>query len=431
MTPVGLLTDHYELTMVDAALRSGAAHRRCVFEVFARSLPGRRRYGVVAGLGRLLAVLPEYRFDEAALEFLGRRKIVDAQTCEWLAAYRFAGSIDAYREGEAYFPSSPVLTIEGSFAECVVLETLILSILNHDSAVATAAARMAGAAGSRPCIEMGSRRTHEYAAVASARAAYIGGFAATSNLAAGREWGVPTVGTAAHAFTLVHDDERAAFTAQVEALGSDTTLLVDTYDVERGIRTAIEIAGPGLGAIRLDSGDLIEQARDARRLLDSLGASGTRIVVTSDLDEHAIAALASAPVDGYGVGTSVSTGSGSPTAGFVYKLVEYTDDEGTHLAAKRSVGKASTGGRKHAVRRRDNNGVATAEVLGVRHRPAPADTDHDLQVIAVREGEIVTDLGVVAARELRADAVQELPAAARKLSPGEPAIPTVTEVRDA
>jgi nicotinate phosphoribosyltransferase len=428
MTNVGLLTDHYELTMVDAALHSGAAHRRCVFEVFARSLPGRRRYGIVAGLGRLLATLPDYRFDDAALEFLSRRNIVDAATCEWLASYRFTGSMDAYREGEAYFPSSPVLTIEGGFAECVVLETLVLSIFNHDSAVATAAARMVGAADARPCIEMGSRRTHEYAAVASARAAYIGGFAASSNLAAGREWGVPTRGTAAHAFTLVHDDERAAFTAQVEALGSDTTLLVDTYDVERGIRTAIEVAGPGLGAIRLDSGDLLEQAREARKLLDSLGATGTRIVVTSDLDEHSIAALASAPVDGYGVGTSVATGSGTPTAGFVYKLVEYVDDNGPRMTEKRSAGKVSTGGRKYAVRRRDHDGIATAEVIGVRQRPAATDADRELQIAVVRDGGIVSDEGIDAARERRAGAVQELPAAAHKLSPGDPVIPTVVEV---
>lgn len=425
MTSVGLLTDQYELTMVDAALRSGAATRRCVFEVFARSLPGRRRYGIVAGLGRLLPALSDFHFDADAIEFLAARKIVDAETCDWLAAYRFTGSIDAYPEGEAYFPSSPVLTVEGSFAECVVLETLVLSILNHDSAVATAATRMVGAAGSRPCIEMGSRRTHEYAAVASARAAYIGGFAATSNLAAGREWGVPTRGTAAHAFTLVHDDERAAFTAQVEALGSDTTLLVDTYDVERGIRTAIEVAGTELGAIRLDSGDLLEQAREARRLLDSLGATDTRIVVTSDLDEHAIASLAAAPVDGYGVGTSVATGSGSPTAGFVYKLVEYTDESGSHLTEKRSVGKVSTGGRKFAVRRRDANGVATAEVLGIRQRPTAVDGDRDLQVVAVRDGAIVMDEGLDAARDRRANVLGELPAAARKLSPGEPVIPTI------
>ena len=168
---------------------------------------------------------------------------------------------------------------------------------------------------------MGSRRTHEKSAVAAARAAYIAGFSTTSNLCAGQRYGIPTTGTCAHAFTLLHDNERDAFEAQVATLGAGTTLLVDTYDVAEAVRTAIEVAGTDLGAVRLDSGDLLTQARDVRAQLDALGATKTRIVVTSDLDEHAIAALAAAPVDSYGVGTSLVTGSGAPTAGLVYKLV--------------------------------------------------------------------------------------------------------------
>jgi nicotinate phosphoribosyltransferase len=428
VTTSGLLTDQYELTMVEAALRSGAAGRRCVFEVFARSLPGRRRYAVVAGLGRLTDALPDYRFDDEALGFLSASNVIDEATCDWLAKYRFAGSIDAYAEGEVYFPGSPVLTVEGTFAECVVLETLVLSILNHDSAVATAAARMVSAAGSRPCIEMGSRRTHEQAAVASARAAYIGGFSASSNLAAGQRWGIPTAGTAAHAFTLVHDDERQAFQAQVDSLGHDTTLLVDTYDVMRGIRTAVEVAGPSLGAIRLDSGDLPAQAREARRLLDELGATHTRIVVTSDLDEFAIAGLASAPIDGYGVGTSLVTGSGAPTAGFVYKLVaRETDDGGWQEVAKRSVGKVSHGGRKHASRRLDGSGIAIAELIRTGPRQDRHDDERPLQLATVRDGEVIGDLSLAAARARCATSIAELPAHAMKLSPGEPAIDTVSE----
>lgn len=425
-TSTALLTDQYELTMVDAALRGGTADRRCVFEVFARSLPGRRRYGVVAGTARLLDALSDFCFDAAALDFLTEREVIDATTREWLAGYRFSGSIDGYAEGEVYFPGSPVLTVEGGFAECVVLETLVLSVLNHDSAVATAAARMTCAAGDRPCIEMGSRRTHEHAATAAARAAYIGGFAATSNLAAGRRWDIPTTGTAAHAFTLVHDDERSAFQAQVDALGVGTTLLVDTFDVEAGIRTAVEVAGPSLGAIRLDSGDLPAQAREARRLLDSLGATSTRIVVTSDLDEHAIAALSSAPVDGYGVGTSVATGSGVPTAGFVFKLVARHDRSGDWVSvAKRSAGKHSTGGRKYAARRVDS-GHAVAEVLRVGG-PAHAIGERPLQVELVRHGRPADDAGLEAARRRRRESVAELPAHAMKLSPGEPAIETIFE----
>jgi nicotinate phosphoribosyltransferase len=429
MTSKALLTDQYELTMVDAALRSGAAERRCVFEVFARSLPGRRRYGVLAGTGRLLEALPAFRFDDDALRFLAEASVVDAVTRDWLSTYRFTGSIDGYREGEVFLPGSPVLTVEGSFAECVLLETLVLSVLNHDSAVATAAARMITAAGGRPCIEMGSRRTHEDAATAAARAAYVAGFAATSNLAASRRWGIPATGTAAHAFTLVHDDEAAAFAAQVDALGVDTTLLVDTYDVEAGIRTAVEVAGPSLGAIRLDSGDLPTQARDARELLDSLGASKTRIVVTSDLDEHAIAALASAPVDGYGVGTSVVTGSGWPTAGFVYKLVARQTVSGEWVPVeKRSAGKASAGGRKHASRRVEN-GVAVAEVLRVGGTPQAGPGERALQTGFVRDGKTTETPTLDAARARCRESIGELPPEALKLSPGEAVIETAYETQ--
>jgi nicotinate phosphoribosyltransferase len=428
VTTPALLTDHYELTMVEAALRSGAADRRCVFEVFARSLPGRRRYAVVAGLGRLLDALPRYRFDDDALSFLTSSDVIDNATAKWLSTYEFAGSIDSYAEGEVYFPGSPVVTVEGGFAECVVLETLVLSVLNHDSAVATAASRMVCAADSRPCIEMGSRRTHEQAAVASARAAYIGGFTASSNLAAGERWGIPTTGTAAHAFTLVHDDERAAFTAQVEALGKGTTLLVDTYDVEQGIRTAVEVAGPELGAIRLDSGDLPTQARDARRLLDELGATNTRIVVTSDLDEFSIAGLASAPVNGYGVGTSLVTGSGVPTAGFVYKLVAREGSDGVcRPVEKRSIGKRSHGGRKRAARRLDAAGVAVAEMVRTGGTPEPRDDERTLQTPSVRGGEVVDTSDLTAARNRRVASIAELPPQAKKLSAGDPAIDTICE----
>ena len=428
MSTPALLTDHYELTMVDAALRSGEADRRCAFEVFARSLPGRRRYAIVAGLGRLLDELTRFRFDDEALDFLTTHEVIDHATRDWLADYRFNGSIDSYPEGEVYFPGSPVLMVEGTFAECVLLETLVLSVLNHDSAVATAAARMVTAAGGRPCIEMGSRRTHEQAAVAAARASYIGGFAASSNLAAGQRWAIPTAGTAAHAFTMIHPDERTAFRAQVDALGYGTTLLVDTYDVSQGIRSAVEVAGRSLGAIRLDSGDLLTQARDARTLLDELGATQTRIVVTGDLDEFAIAGLASAPVDGYGIGTSLVTGSGSPTAGFVYKLVARQADDGTwQPVAKRSLGKATIGGRKLAARRLDSTGTAIAELIRAEVASSRRDDERELQVPAVREGEVVADVALDTARKRCAASIAELPAHAMKLSAGEPAIETVLE----
>ncbi|RFA20343.1 nicotinate phosphoribosyltransferase [Subtercola boreus] len=361
-----LLTDRYELTMLDAALTDATADRQCLFEVFARTLPHDRRYGVVAGTGRALELVRDFRFGEAELDWLRTNGVVSARTLDWLADYRFTGTIRGYREGELYFPGSPILTVEASFAEGVILETLILSVLNYDSSVAGAAARMVSAAAGRPLAEMGSRRTGERSAVAAARAAYIAGFAATSNLEAGRSWGVPTMGTAAHAFTLLHDTEEDAFRSQVEAMGPGTTLLIDTYDVDRATDLAVEVAGPALGAVRLDSGDLPALVASVRARLDALGNTATRITVTSDLDEYTIAALAATPVDSYGVGTSVVTGSGSVAAGMVYKLVAHRTDSGEWMSvAKRSAKKTSIGGRKNAVRQLDGDGHAVAEVLYV------------------------------------------------------------------
>jgi nicotinate phosphoribosyltransferase len=371
----GLRTDHYELTMLAAARRSGVAGRRAVFEVFSRALPPGRRFGVVAGTGRIIHALDRFGFADTDLEFLATLDALDPDTIEWLAKYRFSGTVHGYAEGETYFPGSPILRVEGSFGEAVLLETLVLSILNHDSAVASAAARMVIAAPNAPLVDMGTRRTHEEAAIDAARAAYIGGFAATSNLEAGHRYGVPTTGTAAHAFTLVHDDEVGAFTAQLQALGPDTTLLVDTFATEAGLRAAVraanrlDVAGPG--AVRIDSGDLAEETRRARVLLDELGATETKIVVSGDLDEYEIARLerdarGRAPIDGYGVGTRLVTGSGHPTAGFVYKLVEVDG----RPVSKRSTGKATIGGAKRAYRVLDDEGTASHELL-VPPGPAP------------------------------------------------------------
>ena len=419
-----LLTDKYELTMVAAALGDGTAHRRTTFELFARRLPDGRRYGVVAGTGRFLKALNDFVFDESALTSVAG--FLDAATLDYLREFRFRGDIDGYAEGELYFPGSPVLSVTGTFAECVLLETLALSILNHDCAVASAAARMVSAADHRPLIEMGSRRTHEQAAVAAARAAYIAGFAGTSNLAAAQRYGIPALGTSAHAFTMVHttthggtdDWEQAAFRAQVAALGVTTTLLVDTYDVHRGVANAIAAAGIGLGAVRIDSGDLGVLARQVRRQLDDLGATGTKIVVSGDLDEYSIAALRADPVDSFGVGTSVVTGSGAPTAGMVYKLVEV---DGLPVE-KRSSHKASHGGRKAATRLSRPSGTIVEEVvhlLGV-----PPTGGRLLTTPLVRAGEVLAAPDLNAARELVAHGLGSLPWEGLALSRGEPAIPT-------
>jgi nicotinate phosphoribosyltransferase len=425
-----LLTDHYELTMVRAALRSRTAHRRAVFEMFARHLPNGRRYGVVAGTGRLLDALEQFRFGDDELAFLERAGIADGPTLDFLRGYRFTGSIWGYGEGDCYFPGSPILVVEGGFAEAVVLETLALSVFNHDCAIASAASRMVTAAHGRPLVEMGSRRTQERSAIAAARAAYITGFTTTSNLRAGYEYGIPTSGTSAHAFTLLFDSEKEAFTAQLDALGTGTTLLVDTYDVPGAIAQAVQLAGTDLGAIRIDSGDLAVAAGAARAQLDALGAHRTRIILTSDLDEFSIAALAAEPVDGYGVGTSLVGGSGAPTAALVYKMVARADTPDGELlpVAKLSVGKPSRGGRKWAVRRPDGGGSAGQEaVLVTNTEPTDDGGGRRLLRELVRNGEIVGREPISAARARHQAAIAELPGHARQLSRGYPAIPTVFE----
>ena len=425
-----LLTDRYELTMLDAAIGAGTHERASVFEVFARHLPAGRRYGVVAGTGRLVELIERFRFGDAEIAWLRENAIVRPETLAWLAEYRFRGTITGYREGELYFPGSPILQVDGTFADAVILETLILSVLNFDSAVASAASRMASAAEGRPLAEMGSRRTSERSAVAAARAAFIAGFAATSNLEAGRTWGIPTMGTAAHSFTLLHDSEEEAFAAQVAALGPGTTLLVDTYDIEQAVAVGVDLAGPGLGGVRLDSGDLVSLASSVRAQLDALGAADTRITVTSDLDEYAIAALAAAPVDSYGVGTSLVTGSGHPTCGFVYKLVARADDDGTMVdVAKKSQDKVSMGGRKHALRRLSTKGVAQAEVIGIGLRPDDDGDDRALLVPLVASGRRVNGDSLDVARGRLVDALAELPPEAASLTRGEPVIPTVYQER--
>ena len=241
-----LLTDHYELTMLQAALAAGTADRRVGLRAVPAAAPrgpsvrrgGRRRAGRWTRSRRSGSTTRRSRRCASG-------EVVDEPTLAWLADYRFAGDIWGYAEGEVYFPYSPLLVVEATFAEAVLLETVLLSIYNHDSAIASAASRMTMVAGDRPCIEMGSRRTHEEAAVASARAAYVAGFASSSNLAARQRYGVPTAGTSAHSFTLLHDTEADAFRAQVASLGTGTTLLVDTYDVAEAVRLGVEVAGTG------------------------------------------------------------------------------------------------------------------------------------------------------------------------------------------
>lgn len=424
--------------MVDAAMHSGVADRRSVFELFGRRLPPSRRYGVVAGTGRILEALERFHFSSDQIEWLDEQRFLSDDALEYLANFKFKGNIHGYAEGEIYFPGSPLLTVEGTFAEATLLETLLLSITNYDCAVASAASRMTIAAHGRPCLEMGARRAHERAAVSAARASIIGGFTATADLEAGRRYGLDTIGTSAHSFTLVQDSEKKAFAAQIAMQGPGTTLLVDTYDIKQGVIDGVEAAraaGGELGAVRLDSGDLVAHAFQVRALLDSLGAQSTRITVTSDLDEYAIAALGAAPVDAYGVGTKLVTGSGVPTAALVYKLVEREGADGEMVpVAKLSESKGTVGGTKIAGRLYDAAGRATQEALVMdgsveesRARLEEAGA-RLLQVPLVKDGEILSrgwlPEATFEARAHHERARNELPYQGWRLSDGEPAIRT-------
>ena len=424
--------------MLDAALKDGTAHRRCTFEVFGRRLPATRRFGVVAGTGRILEALERFEFDDEQSEWLSSQGIISEEAASFLATWRFTGDMWGYAEGECYFPGSPLLTVEGSFADCTLLETLLLSILNHDCAVASAASRMTIAAHGRPCMDMGARRAHERAAVSAARAAIIGGFQGTSDLEAAKRYGIHAIGTAAHAFTLLHDSERDAFDSQVASLGAGTTLLVDTYDIAQGVVNAVEAAraaGGELGAVRLDSGDLVAQAFKVRGQLDAMGATSTKITVTSDLDEYAIAALGAAPVDSYGVGTRLVTGSGVPTAALVYKVVSREDASGAIVpVAKKSESKSTVGGRKVAGRVMGDDGYASEELLLVGTSMEEGQKllaergARPLQVPLVRQGVIDSTAwspdALARAQEHHLRARNELPYQAWRLSEGEVAIPT-------
>lgn len=430
-----LLTDLYELTMLEASLQSGIAHRESSFEAFTRSLPPGRRFGVAAGIGRIVDAVADFKFDSEDISYLASTRHLNEETLDYLSKYRFTGNIWAYEEGEAYFPFSPVIRVDAPFGQAVLLETLLLSILNFDSSVAAAGARMVFAAGKRRLVEMGSRRTHELAAVSAARAAFIVGFSATSNLRAGQLYAIPTTGTVAHAFMLAHSDERSAFSAQIKAQGTDTTILVDTYNIEEAIRDAVNVAGPSLGAIRIDSGDPAKEAARARALLDSLGARDTRIVISGDLDEYSIDELSQAPIDAFGVGTRLVTGSGAPTANFVYKLVAIDKSGSGTLVpvAKTSEAKATLGGRKFPWRVLNSDNKAELEFLENIDVPATrADTSifpsqklRPLHKQIVRNGVPILDTRLEDIRILHRDSLSELDPSTKEIVSGHPGLETV------
>lgn len=427
METTAFLTDKYEVTMLQAMLRAGRADHRAVFDLFARRLPKGRRYGVVGGVGRVVEAVKNFRFTDEQIAYLDADPIIDEATVNYLRDYKFRGIIVGQPEGSLYFPNTPIITVIGTFADCVLLETLLLSIMNHDSAVMSAASRMVTAAEGMPMIEMGSRRTSETSAIAAARAAYIAGFNATSNLQAGHLYQIPTTGTSAHAYTLAYgpDGEEQSFYDQMVALGTDTTILVDTYNIPEGIRRAVHAANTlgvsGPGGIRIDSGDLHEETVNARELLDSLGAIDTKIVLSSDIDEYTISEMKErgTPVDAVGAGTRVVTGSGAPTAEMVYKLVQINDTP----VSKRAEGKVSTGGIKVTYREFHEDGTMAGEFFKVGTTSAPfTSSQHPTQILLVDgQGEYFHQEDIEVSRARHREQVAYLPESARLILAGDAA----------
>lgn len=324
----GTYTDLYQLTMAQAYYLGGTRENAAVFDYFFRKNPFDGGYAVFAGLEDALSALEELRFEEREIGFL-REQGFDARFLEYLRGFRFTCDVHAAREGEVVFATSPVLSVKGPIIEAQIAETLLLNILNFQTLVATKASRMRLAAGDRSLVDFGLRRAQGLGGYHASRAAAIGGFDATSNVRAGMDYGIPVSGTLAHSFIQSHDDELAAFRAFAEQRPQNCILLVDTYDTLRsGVPNAIataremEARGHRLAGIRLDSGDLAYLAKRARAMLDEAGLGYVRIVASSQLDEHAIKSLVeqAAPVDAFGVGTSLVTGRPDAALDGVYKL---------------------------------------------------------------------------------------------------------------
>lgn len=429
-TNPAMMVDLYELTMLDAALKTGVAHRRACFEAFARRLPLNRSYGVVAGIGRLSDMVSDFGFEPEDIDYLESLGRLSDDVLGYLETFIFQGDIWSYREGDLYFPFSPVVRVDATFGEALLLETLILSVLNHDCAIASASSRMRTAAKDRTLIEMGGRRTHEHAAIAAARAAYLTGFDATSNVQAGAMYDIPVAGTSAHAFTLVYHDELEAFKSQIATQGLSTTLLIDTFDMETGTKRAIEAAGcfgGTPGAVRIDSGDLTVEIPRVRGWLDEAGAEDTKIVVSGDLNEYSLEVLADCQADGYGVGTELVTGSGFPTASMVYKVVAAasgSDPDGDLVPVeKKSAGKQTRGGLVRPYRVFDNGGTAISESLVPDGQdPPPISRALHVPLHVSSEPESTYPYSLSEDREFHKTALDELPPAARELSDVRPAL---------
>ncbi len=414
-----LLTDLYELNMFDAYLEAGMT-APAVFEFFVRKLPPCRNFLVAAGLEQVVRFLREARFGEAELAWLRDSGRFSQQAIARLAAFRFTGDVDAMPEGTVFFPDEPVLRITAPLPEAQFLETRIINLLHFQILIASKAVRMVLAAGEdRTLIDFGLRRAHgAEAGLLAARAAYLAGFAGTATIPAEPLFGIPIFGTMAHSFIQAHDDETEAFLHFARARPAAVVLLLDTYDTEAAARKLVELAprlaaeGIHLRGVRLDSGDLAEHARRVRRILDEGGLDQVRIFASGGVDEHVIAAhrAADVPIDGYGIGTSLTTSNDWASLDCAYKLQEYAGI----ARRKRSEGKATLPGRKQVWRRFDDAGRMAGDTIALLDEPGQGEA---LLRPVMRDGEPVAPLpSLEEARSRLRRQLERLPAGLRGLA---------------
>jgi nicotinate phosphoribosyltransferase len=427
-----LLTDLYELSMLEAYAAHGMAETAS-FELFVRKLPPTRGFLMAAGLEQLVEFLETMRFTPDELAWLRSLENFSPAFLDGLAGLRFTGDLDAMPEGTVFFPDEPVLRVTAPLPQAQLVETRLINLVHFQTVIASKAARMVLAAPGRQLVDFGLRRAHgAEAGLLAARASYLAGFAGTATVLAQREFGIPVTGTMAHSFVQAHDDEATAFERFARVRPQALTLLIDTYDTERAagivVRLAPRLAAEGItvSAVRLDSGDLAAHARNVRTILDAAGLQKIRIFASGGLDEQALLALCrgGAPIDGFGVGTSLTTSADAPALDCAYKLQEYAG----RPRRKRSEGKATWPGRKQVYRRYDAAGRIAGDVVALLDEAADGEP---LLQPAMRGGRRVAGFpGLAEARAHAAIALTQLPEALRRLEPATVPVQISRGIRD-
>jgi nicotinate phosphoribosyltransferase len=415
-----LLTDLYQLNMIQAYLERGET-KTAVFEFFVRKLPAQRGFLVAAGLQQALDFLEGLHFSPDELDWLASTGRFGTRLIDYLATLRFTGDVHALPEGTVFFANEPILRVTAPLPEAQLVETRLINLLHFQSLIAAKAARMVLAAPGKLLVDFGLRRAHgAEAGLMAARASYIAGFAGTATVLAERLYGIPLFGTMAHSFVQIHDDETAAFENFARARPENLTLLIDTYDTEAAAQKVVALAprlsaaGITIRAVRLDSGDLIALSRSVRRILDTGGLADVKIFASGGLDESDLLAIAraGAPIDGFGIGTSLTTSSDLPALDCAYKLEEYAGLP----RRKRSAGKATWPGRKQVWRRYGPDGRMAGDVLSVEVDAQPGEPL--IQPVMQAGRRLGAPLAMAEARARAARDLARLPEPLRRLEPG-------------